>query len=165
LGGPHPRIVGESQPLEKRPSLKEETRFRGGSLDRGDVSPNAQVRGEAEGLILARPRLGQGPKEEQNGGGDSPKPEPEHRSGEEEGPQARAWPRALTAWSRARLASSRVLALNVRLTQMGRPNWSQITNQAGFKQALLRVRSRARFTIPKEQGQRSRTREMVAQFL
>jgi hypothetical protein len=67
LGGPHPRIVGESQPLKKRPSLEEETRFGGGSLDRGDVSPNAQVRGEAEGLILARlPRLGQGPEEEQN---------------------------------------------------------------------------------------------------
>jgi hypothetical protein len=36
---PHPRIVSESQPLEKRPSLKEETRFGGGSLGRGDVSP------------------------------------------------------------------------------------------------------------------------------
>jgi hypothetical protein len=100
--------VGESQPLEKHPSLKEETRFGGGSLDRGDFSPNAQVRGETEGLILAPLQLGQGPKEEQNGGGDSPKPEPERRSGEEEGPQARAWPRAPTAWSWVRLTSSRV---------------------------------------------------------
>jgi hypothetical protein len=38
---PTPKL-SESQPLEKRPFLKEETRFRGGSLDRGDVSPNAQ---------------------------------------------------------------------------------------------------------------------------
>jgi hypothetical protein len=163
LGGPHPWIVGESQPLEKRPSLKEETRFGGGSLDRGDVSPNAQVQGEAEGLILARPQLGQGPEEEQNGGGDSQ--EPEHRSREEEGPQARAWPRAPTAWSRVRLASSRVSAPNVRSTLMGRPNWSQIIKQAGFKQALLRACSRARLAIPKEQGRRSRTGEMATQFL
>jgi hypothetical protein len=165
LGGPHPRIVGESQPLEKRPSLKEETQFGGGSLDRGDVSLNAQVLGEAEGLILVRPRLGQGPEEEQNGGGDSPKPELEHRSGEEEGPQARAWPRAPTAWSWVRLASSWVSAPNVRLTLMGRPNWSQITKQAGFKRALLRACSQARFTIPKEKVRRSSAGEMAAQFL
>jgi hypothetical protein len=148
-----------------RPSLKEETWFGGGSLDRGDVSPNAQVRGEAEGLILVWPRLGQGPEEEQNRGGDSPKPEPEHRSEEEEGPQARAWPRAPTAWSQVRLASSWVSAPNVRSTLMGRPNWSQIIKQAGFKQALLRACSQARFTVPKEQGRRSRTGEMAAQFL
>jgi hypothetical protein len=155
LGGSHSQIVGESQPLEKRPSLKEETRFRGGSLDRGDVFPNAQVRGEVEGLILAQPRLGQGPEEEQNRGGNSPKLEPEHQPGEEEGPQARAWSRALTAWSWARLASSWVLAPNVRLMRMGRPNCSKIIKQISLKQALLRAHSRASFTVPKKQGQRS----------
>jgi hypothetical protein len=56
----------------------------------GDISPGAQVQGETEGLILAWPQLGQGPKEEQNGGGDSPKPEPERRSGEEEGPSSQS---------------------------------------------------------------------------
>jgi hypothetical protein len=111
------------------------------------------VRGEAEGLILAWLRLGQGPVEEQNGGGDSPKPEePEHQSREEEGPQARAWPRDPTAWSQVRLASSRVSAPNVRSTWMGRPNWSQIIKQIGLKQALLRARSRARFTVPKSRA-------------
>jgi hypothetical protein len=165
LGGPHSQIVKESQLLEKRPSLKEETQFRGGSLDRGDVSPNVQVQGDMEGLILAWPRLGQGPEEEQNRGGDSPKPELERQSREEEGPQARAWPRALPAWSRVRLASSWVLAPNVKSMRMERSNWSQIVMQTGLKQALLRVHSWARFTIPKEQGQRSRTREMAAQFL
>jgi hypothetical protein len=44
---------------------------------------------------------------------------------------------------------------SVRSTQMGRPNRSQITKQAGFKQTLLRVCSLVRFTVPKEQGQRS----------
>jgi hypothetical protein len=58
-----------------------------------------------------------------------------------------------------------VLAPNVRSMLMGRPNWSQITKQAGFKQALLRARSRARFIIPKKQGQRSHAGEMAAQFL
>jgi hypothetical protein len=53
----------------------------------------------------------------------------------------------------------------VRSTLMGRPNWSQIIKQAGFKQALLRVRSLARFTVPKEQGRRSCAGEMAAQFL
>jgi hypothetical protein len=53
----------------------------------------------------------------------------------------------------------------VRLTLIGRPNWSQIIKQAGFKQALLRARSRARFTVPKEQGWRSHAGEMAAQFL
>jgi hypothetical protein len=36
--------------------------------------------------------------------------------------------------------------------------------QTGLKQALLRARSWARFTVPKEQGRRSRTGEMAAQF-
>jgi hypothetical protein len=98
-----------------------------------------------------------------NRGGDSPKPE--HRSGEEEGPQARAWPRAPTAWSRVRFTSSQVSAPNVSSTRMGRPNWSQIAKQTGFKQALLRACSQARFTVPKEQGQRSPAGEMTAQFL
>jgi hypothetical protein len=55
--------------------------------------------------------------------------------------------------------------ISVRSTLMGRPNWSQITKQAGFKQALLRARSRARFTVRKQQGRRSRAGEMAAQFL
>jgi hypothetical protein len=57
------------------------------------------------------------------------------------------------------------MVLTVRSTLMGRPNWSQITKQAGFKQALLRACFWARFTIPKEQGGRSRTGDMAAQFL
>jgi hypothetical protein len=67
-------------------------------------------------------------------GGDSPKPELEHPSGEEEGPQARAWPRALTAWSQVRRTSPQVSAPNVRSMQTEKPNQSQITKQAGFKQ-------------------------------
>jgi hypothetical protein len=55
--------------------------------------------------------------------------------------------------------------IDVRSTLMGRPNWSQIAKQAGFKQALLRARSRARFTVRKQQGRRSRAGEMAAQFL
>jgi hypothetical protein len=51
---PIPKL-SESQPLKKSRSLKEKTQFGGGSLDRGDVSPNVQVQGETEGLILARP--------------------------------------------------------------------------------------------------------------
>jgi hypothetical protein len=54
--------------------------------------------------------------------------------------------------------------LIVRSTLVGRPNWSQIIKQAGFKQALLGACSRARFTVPKEQGWRSRAGEMAAQF-
>jgi hypothetical protein len=47
---------------------------------------------------------------------------------------------------------------------MGRPNQSQITKQAGFKQALLRMHSQVRFTIPKEQGWRSRTEKWQPSF-
>jgi hypothetical protein len=52
----------------------------------------------------------------------------------------------------------------VRSTRMGRPNRSQITKQIGLKQALLRARSRARFTVPKEQDQSSRTEKWQASF-
>jgi hypothetical protein len=95
IGRTPPPSCRRSQPLEKCPSLKEETRFRGGILDKGDVSPNAQVRREGEGLILAWPWLGQGCEEEQNGGGDSLKPEPEHQSerrkGLKPGPVSGPW--------------------------------------------------------------------------
>jgi hypothetical protein len=64
-----------------------------------------------------------------------------------------------------KLNASGLCEVSVRSTLMGRPNWSQITKQAGFKQALLRACSRARFTVPKEQGWRSRAGEMAAQFL
>jgi hypothetical protein len=49
---------------------------------------------------------------------------------------------------------------------LGRCRWEgQIRVKWQSKQALLRACSRARFTVPKEQGQRSHAREMAAQFL
>jgi hypothetical protein len=57
-----------------------------------------------------------------------------------------------------------LLVLFVKSTRMERSNWSKIVMQTGLKQALLRAHSQARFTVPKEQGRRSRTGEMAAQF-
>jgi hypothetical protein len=80
------------------PELSEVSTFREASLTkRGDMvwrrQPGAQVQGEVEGLILAQPRLGQGLEEEQNGGGDSPKPgqsvHPERSKGLKPGPGPR----------------------------------------------------------------------------
>jgi hypothetical protein len=71
----------------------------------------------------------------------------------------------LEIWKHLNIFKSVSDYIIVRSTWMGRPNWSQIIKQIGLKQALLRARSRARFTVPKEQGRRSHAREMAAQFL
>jgi hypothetical protein len=54
----------------------------------------------------------------------------------------------------------------VRNQMLGQHRWKgQLRVEWQSKQALLRARSLARFTVPKEQGQRSRAWEMAAQFL